>query len=103
MTLPSTNYDPPFNITRASHVVLTGRDLAASRAFYADVLGFVVTQTADEVLYLRGLEEHAHHSIVIRRDIGPAVCRRIGLRVFTEDDLKRAEEHFARSGRPTRW
>src|ERR1700724_21584 len=29
MTLPSTNYDPGFNITRASHVVLTVRDLAA--------------------------------------------------------------------------
>src|SRR5262245_37412554 len=103
MTLPATNYNPPFNITRASHVVLTARDLDASRAFYADVLGFVATETADGVLYLRGLEEHAHHSIVIRRDGGPAVCRRIGLRVFTEDDLKRAEEYFGRAGRPARW
>ena len=29
MTIPSPVYDPPFNITRASHVVLTVRDLAA--------------------------------------------------------------------------
>src|SRR5262245_21523245 len=103
MTLPATNYEPPFNITRASHVVLTARDLEASRAFYCDVLGFVATETADDVLYLRGLEERAHHSIAIRRAAGPAVCRRIGLRVFTEDDLKRAQAYFARSGRPTRW
>jgi hypothetical protein len=33
MTIPSPVYDPPFNITRASHVVLTVRDLAASRRF----------------------------------------------------------------------
>ena len=28
MSIPSPVYDPPFNITRASHVVLTVRDLA---------------------------------------------------------------------------
>jgi catechol 2,3-dioxygenase-like lactoylglutathione lyase family enzyme len=32
--LPTLNLDPPFDITRASHVVLTVRDLAASRRFY---------------------------------------------------------------------
>ena len=30
-------------ITRASHVVLRVRDLAKSRAFYVDTLGFVVS------------------------------------------------------------
>jgi hypothetical protein len=28
MELPQTNFDPPFNVTRASHLVLTSRDLA---------------------------------------------------------------------------
>ena len=103
MALPVANPQPPFNITRASHVVLTARDLEASRAFYADVLGFVATEIADDALYLRGLEERAHHSITIRREAGPAVCRRIGLRVFTDDDLARAAEYFQKGGFPVRW
>jgi catechol 2,3-dioxygenase len=47
VALPVANPHPPFNITRASHVVLTARDLEASRAFYADVLGFVATEIAE--------------------------------------------------------
>ena len=38
MSLPSTNHDPGFRITRASHVVLEVRDLAASRQFYEKVI-----------------------------------------------------------------
>ncbi|MBV8744120.1 MAG: 3,4-dihydroxyphenylacetate 2,3-dioxygenase [Xanthobacteraceae bacterium] len=103
VAVPVANPQPPFNITRASHVVLTARDLEASRAFYADVLGFVATEVADDALYLRGLEERAHHSITIRRETGPGVCRRIGLRVFTDDDLARAAEYFQKGGFPVRW
>ena len=33
VTIPQTNFNPPFNITRASHLVFTARDLAASRDF----------------------------------------------------------------------
>jgi catechol 2,3-dioxygenase len=102
VALPVANPQPPFNITRASHVVLTARDLEASRAFYADVLGFIATEMTDDALYLRGLEERAHHSITIRRETGPAVCRRIGLRVFTDDDLARAAEYFQKGGVPVR-
>ena len=29
VTIPKTNFNPPFNITRASHLVFTARDLAA--------------------------------------------------------------------------
>src|SRR5262245_65652980 len=92
MTLPSTNYEPPFNITRASHVVLTARDLEASRAFYADVLGFIVTEIADGALYLRGLAERAHHSITIRPEAGRAACRPSGLRLVTDPERARAAE-----------
>ena len=31
MSIPQTNFNPPFNITRASHLVLTAQDLPASR------------------------------------------------------------------------
>ena len=43
MSLPTTNFDPGFHITRASHVVLTVRDLAASRQFYQEVIGLILT------------------------------------------------------------
>ena len=103
MPLPQTRLDPPFNLTRASHVVLTARDLAASRAFYADTIGLVVSYEDESRLYLRGLEEACHHSLVIEKTIDRAVCERIGLRVFTEKDLKLAKQHFDRVGVSAQW
>ena len=57
MGLPITNFDPPFRITRASHVILMVRDLAASRQFYEKVIGLILTAEEDGVLYFRGIEE----------------------------------------------
>jgi len=103
MALPQPRLDAPFNVTRASHVVLTGKDLAASRAFYADIIGLVVTYEDESCLYLRGLEEACHHSLVIRKDGGAGVCERIGLRVFTERDLELAKKYFDSVGIAARW
>ena len=36
MTIPQTNFNPPFNITRASHLVFTARDLAVMGATLAN-------------------------------------------------------------------
>ena len=60
-------FDPPFAIVRASHVELGVRDLARSRAFYVDCLGLLVSDETEDALYLRGVEERNHHSIVLRR------------------------------------
>ena len=43
MPLLTPNTDMPFNITRISHVVLTSRDLDATRYFYESGLGLEVT------------------------------------------------------------
>ena len=43
MDLPIPVSRPLFNVTRSSHVVLTVKDLAASRAFYEEVLGLIAT------------------------------------------------------------
>jgi catechol 2,3-dioxygenase-like lactoylglutathione lyase family enzyme len=56
MGLPATNFDPPFRITRASHVVLTVRDLMASRLLYEKVIGLILTAEEDEALYFRGVQ-----------------------------------------------
>ena len=102
MTIPQSAYPPPFNITRASHVVLAVRDLDASRKFYVDALGLVVSDEDGDALYLRGLEEACHHSLVLlRRDAAKAV--RIGMRVYSDEDLEVAHDYFVRAGLPAQW
>jgi len=96
MSVPQRVLEPPFNITRASHVVLDVRDLSESRRFYTEVVGLVVTLETEAALYLRGVEEACHHSLVLRRSSGPAVCQRVGLRVLTERDLEKAHTEFSR-------
>jgi catechol 2,3-dioxygenase-like lactoylglutathione lyase family enzyme len=102
MSLPNTNFDPGFHITRASHVVLTVRDLAASRQFYSEVIGLILTAEEGDTLYFRGVEEACHHSLVLRKakDVS---CMRIGLRVFTDADLDRLKAFFETQGCPAAW
>ena len=102
MTIPKSAYPAPFNTTRASHVVITAKDVGASRAFYVEALGFVVSDEDADTLYLRGLEEACHHSVVIKRASQP-VCERVGLRVYSEDDLAAAQAYFSRAGLPSTW
>ena len=79
MSIPQTNFDPPFNITRASHMVFTARDLGRSRAFYTEVLGLIVSDEDKDTLWLRGVEEQAHHSLTLHRTAGPAQCVRVSV------------------------
>ena len=103
MTLPRTDHDVPFNITRASHVVLTVRDLDASRLFYTEVIGLVVTAHEGSTLYLRGIEEACHHSLVLRRSDAVPSCPRVGMRVRREQDLDRLAEFLQRKGCSADW
>src|SRR3978361_98710 len=100
MGIPRSAYPYPFHTPRASHGVLTVRDLGASRAFYCDALGFAISDGEGEALYLRGIEEACHHSLVLKRSTAAPVCERIGMRGYTEDDLDRAKDYFARAGLP---
>lgn len=102
MTLPVTNLDPAFRITRASHVVLTVTDLAASKRFYGEVLGLVLTEADDSTLYFRGVEEACHHSLMLRKGATPG-CARLGMRVFTESDLDKIKSYFEANGCPAAW
>jgi catechol 2,3-dioxygenase len=102
MTLPVANLDPAFRITRASHVVLTVKDLAASKRFYAEVIGLILTAEDDSALYFRGVEEACHHSLVLRKGATPS-CVRLGMRTFTETDLEKTKVFFEAKGCPTVW
>ena len=67
MNLPQANLHPPFNITRASHLVLTSRDLAKARDFYTEVIGLKVSDETATTIHLRGVEERAHHSLTLKK------------------------------------
>jgi len=88
MSIPKPVYNPPFNITRASHNVLSVKDLSVSRNFYVDLLGFIVSDEDRDIIYLRGVAEACHHSLVLKRARGEPQAERVGLRVFTEEDLE---------------
>jgi 3,4-dihydroxyphenylacetate 2,3-dioxygenase len=103
MSLPPTAYPPPFQVTRASHAVVTVSDLGKSRAFYVDGLGLAVSDETNDALHLRGVEEAAHHSLVLKRASGASLAERVGLRVYTEDDLDRAKAHFEKAGLPAQF
>jgi catechol 2,3-dioxygenase len=100
MPVRSPVFDLPFNVVRASHVELGVRDLKRSRAFYAGCLGLLISDEDDDALYLRGVEERNHHSIVLRRAREPEV-RALGFKLASEDDLDRAAAWFARRNLPT--
>lgn len=102
MAIPTSNHNPPFNIVRLSHIVLTVTDLAASRKFYADLLGLQVTDENDQRIYLRAMEERGHHCIVLQQgDV--AVAGDLGFKVQDDEHLERAKAFFDRSGLATQW
>jgi len=102
MSLPTTNFNRPFRITRSSHVVLTVRDLAVSRQFYEKVIGLILTAEEDGTLYFRGVEEACHHSLVLRKG-SAAACVRLGLRVFMDADLDALKAFFEAQRCPAAW
>jgi catechol 2,3-dioxygenase len=99
MPVHQPNLDPPFNVVRASHVELGVRDLGRARAFYVDCLGLLATTEDADALYLRGVEERNHHSIVLRRAHTPEI-RALGFKLASDADLDRAAAWFARRNLP---
>ena len=97
MPVPQHVFDPPFNIIRCSHAILDVVDLDASRAFYANAIGLHVEDGDERAVYLRGAEEHQHHSLVLRKS-PIAACRRLGFKVGNEGDLDKAAIFFSENG-----
>jgi catechol 2,3-dioxygenase len=98
MPVPQHIFDPPFNIIRCSHVVLDVVDLNASREFYENTVGLHVEDRDDKTVYLRGSEEHQHHSLVLRKSAAAAACNRLGFKVGNEQDLDKAAAFFSENG-----
>ena len=94
MPVPVHTLSPPFDIVRASHIALGVSDLQRSRAFYEGALGLHVEEATANTVYLRGMEERQHHSLVLVS--AAPMAHAIGLRVATDEDLDRAE-HWCRT------
>ncbi len=103
MPLPTPSQDPPFRITRLSHVVLNVSDLTASRRFYEELIGLVVTCADEQAIYLRGVEEICHHSLVLRLSSEQPTAERVGLRVLADEDLDAAARFLHEQGRAITW
>jgi len=90
------------NIIRVARVVLNVTDLDRSKDFYGNALGFVETESDSEHIYLRGYEEHVHHSLVLRKADKPT-AHVIGYKVREDSDLDRLCELFQSKGLRTKW
>lgn len=89
-------------ITRTARAILHVTDLAASRKFYVDALGFVETEADENHLYLRGYEEQGHHSLVLKKASKPAV-EVISYKVNDEADLDILAEIATIHKLPYKW
>ncbi|HEV2376324.1 MAG TPA: 3,4-dihydroxyphenylacetate 2,3-dioxygenase [Streptosporangiaceae bacterium] len=92
--------DPP-DVVRAAYAQLVVTDLARARWFWGEVLGFHVEHEDGDALYLRGMDELTHHSVVLRLGEAPAL-EHIAYRVRTSADVARAAVFFTGLGRPVR-
>jgi catechol 2,3-dioxygenase len=93
---------PGFDIVKAGHIELLVTDIKRAKRFYVDTLGFVVTEEEPDRIYLRGLEDRHHHSLVLSRSGQPGVGH-FAFRVAGEDDLSAVDRLLAQKGCPRRW
>lgn len=95
------SYDPGPTIAHASGVTLGTPDLAKSLWFYRDIFGMEVTAEEDGVAYLRGYQEHVHHSLVLRQQ-DEAKINTMSLRVSRPQDVELFHDQFVEEGMEVR-
>jgi len=91
-----------FDIIRTARAILHVTDLEKSRDFYLKGLGFIETESDDSAIYLRGLEEHVHHSLVLKKAAIPAV-EVMSYKVRSEADLDSLAVFFEQRGHKVKW
>src|SRR3984885_14108951 len=88
---------PPVpDIVRSAYATLVVTSLPEARRFWVDLLGFVVTDSDSQALYLRGYDELTHHNLILRS--GPGAGGPLGFRVRSAADLARAEAYYGALG-----
>ena len=87
-------------ILRIGHLILVVKDLAASRRFYLDRLGFNVLHESAEAVYLRGVEDR-EWTLKLEQGAEPRV-RQIGFKVASDAVLDQLIRLAEREGLPHR-
>lgn len=90
-----------FDIKRAGRAVLHVTDLEKSREFY-NALGLIETESDDENIFYRAIEDHNHHCLWLRRKPEAAV-EVISYRVNAEEDLDKLANFFQSQGIEVKW
>lgn len=91
----------PFRIIRLGHAILRVRDVSAARAFYVDVLGFIVGSEEPGALYLRGVADFDVWTLGLIQAETPGLDH-FALRVEYPEDLDALEQLHRALGVPTR-
>ncbi len=93
MALIANNFDLPFNIVRCAYGILGVKDLEVSKKYYT-TLGLIETETTEDSVYLRCLEERWHHSYVLTTSVEAGIVSGLGFKVSKESDLDALQNHF---------
>ena len=102
MALVQHNFNLPFNILRCAYIEYGVTNLEASKKFYHEILGLIHTETTNDAVYLRGLEEQDHHCYVLKKTETPKALA-VGFKVAFDKDLDALESHLQGLGLKTEW
>lgn len=85
----------PFRYKRLGYVALNVSDLARSTAFYRDLVGLALTESADDLSALRCSQDH--HNLLLYPATQPGL-KRIAFELESRKDLDAARVHVAALG-----
>jgi len=89
-------------ILRLSHATVRAPDLELALAYYAEVVGLVVTGEEAERAYLKGWDEHQHHSLILRK--APTYgLDSLTFKVVARSELDRLAGRIAAAGLAVEW
>ncbi|MGI9594729.1 MAG: catechol 2,3-dioxygenase [Acidimicrobiales bacterium] len=84
-------------ILRLSHADVRVPDLELALAYYSEVVGLVVTGRTPDRAYLKGWDEHQHHSLILSE--APTYgLNSLGFKVASADGLDRLADRVSQAG-----
>src|SRR5260370_17979053 len=89
-------------IAHAGHAELQVKDLEASKRFFTDVVGLLVSDEDDKSVYLRAWQDFEHHSLVLTKGDESALAH-LGGRVEDPETLDQFARPFEQIGIPCTW
>ncbi len=88
-------------ISRLGFVEVAVPDVDTARAFYDDVMGLVATAETETSIFMKGWDEHDHHSLVLTAGSQPGLVS-FGLKVADEETMVALERRAEQYGSPVR-